>query len=89
MTAVISFTYHQTVREKHGNLIVLDYPNVEVLSSMAYLFLYRRLGKHGRWDSKVITGKILRLGVPRGPDLYFSQVLATIPYDIYEREERK
>ncbi|MBP8785285.1 MAG: hypothetical protein KBH12_07360 [Synergistaceae bacterium] len=56
---------------------------------MAYLFLYRRLGKHGRWDSKVITGKILRLGVPRGPDLYFSQVLATIPYDIYEREERK
>ncbi len=78
-----------TVRERRGSLVVLDYPNAEVLSSMAYLFMYSKLGNTDAGNLRNLLAESFDEGRPEDLILYFNQVLAAIPYDIYEREERK
>ena len=78
-----------TVRERQGSLLVLDYPNEEVLSSMAYLFLYSKTGNTDVGVTRSYIERSFDEGRPEDLIPYFNQVLAAIPYDIYEREERK
>ena len=92
LTKPTSFLFQSgylTVREKQGNLVVLDYPNAEVLSSMAYLFLYSRLKNTDAGTTRSYLERSFDKGRPEDLITYFNQVLAAIPYDIYEREERK
>jgi hypothetical protein len=78
-----------TVRERRGRNLVLDYPNKEVLSSVASLFLYGKL-KIPNTDS-IAAGLENALARGDAEELVktYDKLLATIPYDIYEREERK
>ena len=78
-----------TVRKRMGNLLVLDYPNEEVLSSMAYLCLYSKLDNTDVGVTRSYLEQSFDKGQPEDLIPYFNQVLAAIPYDIYEREERK
>ena len=78
-----------TVREKKGMKLILDYPNEEVLSSMATLFLYSKLTKLDAGNIRNLLAEAFDEGRPQDLIPYFNQVLAAIPYDIYEREERK
>ena len=78
-----------TVRERRGMLLILDYPNTEVLSSMALLFLY---GKYSNEEGGVIRIKLeeeLKAQNPEAIIRFYRQVLASIPYDIYERAGKK
>jgi hypothetical protein len=79
-----------TILKKEGALLTLDYPNMEVLSSVALLFMS---GKYGNLESGVRGVKLERAMQGRDPagaivDAY-RRVLAAIPYDVYEREEKK
>ena len=78
-----------TVRKKKGPKLVLDYPNTEVLSSMAYLFMYSKLTKLDAGNLRNLLAESFDEGRPEDLITYFNQALAAIPYDIYEREERK
>ena len=78
-----------TVREKKGNLLILDYPNEEVLSSMAYLFLYSKTDSTNVGVAVSYLEQSFNEDKPQELIPYFNQLLAAIPYDIYEREERK
>ena len=78
-----------TMRERDGMDIILDYPNKEVLSSMAYLFLYAKLDYAGSGTLRNALERYLNADKPEGLITCFNQLLAAIPYDIYEREERK
>ena len=78
-----------TVRERKGNLLILDYPNEEVLSSMAFLFLYSKTDSTNIGVATSYLEQSFDEGKPQDLVLYFNQLLASIPYDIYEREERK
>ena len=78
-----------TVREKKGPKLVLDYPNIEVLSSMAYLFMYSKLAKLDAGNLRNLLAESFDEGRPEDLITYYNQALAAIPYDIYEREERK
>ncbi|MDR1620905.1 MAG: ATP-binding protein [Synergistaceae bacterium] len=78
-----------TIREKDDNLLILDYPNMEVLSSVANLFLY---GKFGLPESVVAAGnleKALEKGQAEELPRIYNSLLASLPYDVYEREERQ
>ena len=78
-----------TVREKRESRLTLDYPNKEVLSSMADLFLY---SKYGNRDSGVIRTELeeaLSKGDAEAIVTIYNQTLSAIPYDIYDREEAK
>ena len=78
-----------TLREKKGPKLVLDYPNTEVLSSMAYLYLYNKATVSDPGNVKNLLAESFDEGRPQDLVLYFNQLLASIPYDIYVREERK
>ena len=78
-----------TVRAKKGALLILDYPNEEVLSSMAYLFLYSKADNANVGVMRSYLEQSFDEGRPQDLIVYFNQLLASIPYDIYEREERK
>ena len=78
-----------TLRAKKGPKLVLDYPNIEVLSSMAYLCLYSKAREADPANVKNLLAEAFDEGRPQDLILYFNQLLASIPYDIYEREERK
>ncbi|MDR1874485.1 MAG: ATP-binding protein [Synergistaceae bacterium] len=78
-----------TVRGRHGKNLILDYPNNEVLSSVAALFLY---GKFEIPDIKAAANNLeAALGEGQAEDLIktYNSLLASLPYDIYEREEQK
>ena len=79
-----------TVREKNGQLLTLDYPNMEVLSSVALLFM---TGGYQNERGSVI-GLELQQAIkgtnPAGAIVEaYRRVLAAIPHDIYDREEKK
>ena len=78
-----------TVRERDGMDIILDYPNEEVLSSMAYLCMYAKLDYADSGTLRNALERYFNADKPEGLITCFNQLLAAIPYDIYEREERK
>ena len=78
-----------TVRERDGMDLILDYPNEEVLSSMAYLCMYAKLDYADSGTLRNALERFFNGDKPEGLIQCFNQLLAAIPYDIYEREERK
>jgi hypothetical protein len=78
-----------TVRARDGNNLILDYPNREVLSSAARLFLYGKLGIGGFGVEANDLEKALSEGNAGELVRMYDRLLAAIPYDIYEREEKK
>ncbi len=78
-----------SVKEKRNNGIVLDYPNKEVLSSMAKLFMYNKMGGTDRASIRLNLEEAFSMGKAEALITAYNQVLAAIPYDIYAREEKK
>jgi hypothetical protein len=78
-----------TVRARDGDNLILDYPNREVLSSVARLFLYGKLDIRGFSVEANNLEKALSDGDAAELVHMYDRLLATIPYDIYEREEKK
>ena len=78
-----------TVREMDGARLTLDYPNKEVLSSMANLFMYSRYGNQNSNNIRLDLEKALAMGDADALVTFYSHTLAAIPYDIYDREESK
>jgi hypothetical protein len=77
-----------TVREKRGMELILDYPNTEVLSSIADLFLWNKAGASGPNDNSIKLENYLACGNAEGIIEIYDSLLTSIPYDIYEREEQ-
>jgi hypothetical protein len=82
-----------TIREKDGDLLILDYPNMEVLSSVALLFM---TGKYDNERGSVIGIELRQaLEGKEGNEFAktlidaYNRILAAIPYDIYAHEEKK
>ncbi len=78
-----------TIREKTGQKLVLDYPNKEVLSSMSNLFLYSGLNNSNSGIIRIELEEALANGEAEAVITAYNRVLAAIPYDIYDREEKK
>jgi hypothetical protein len=78
-----------TVRARYDDNLTLDYPNREVLSSVARLFLYGKLDIKGFGAEANNLEKALSEGNAEELVRKYDMLLATIPYDIYVREERK
>jgi hypothetical protein len=78
-----------SVRKKEGKKLILDYPNMEVLSSVAQLFLYGKYNVKGFTAEANDLEKALSEGNAEELVRTYDRLLMTIPYDIYEREERK
>ena len=78
-----------TVREMDGSLLILDYPNKEVLSSMAKLFMYSKYENSSAGTMYSQLGRALANGDSDALVTFYKRTLAAIPYDIYVREERK
>ena len=78
-----------TVREKREELLTLDYPNKEVLSSMANLFMYSKYGNMDAGMMRGLLGHALAKGDAEALVTCYNQTLRAIPYDIYDREEAK
>jgi PAS domain-containing protein len=86
-----SFLYQSgylSVREKDDRELILDYPNMEVLSSVAELFLY---GKYKVPVSKITSfdmEKAASTGDAEGIVRIYNTLLASLPYDVYDSEGR-
>ena len=78
-----------TVREKDGARLTLDYPNKEVLSSMANLFMYSKFGNRDSGILRLDLERALAKGDAEALVFFYNQTLRAIPYDIYDREEAK
>jgi hypothetical protein len=78
-----------TVRARKGDNLILDYPNREVLSSVAQLFLYGKLDVKGFGAEANNLSEALAEGNAAALTQMYDRLLMTIPYDIYEREEKK
>ncbi|MCL1875907.1 MAG: ATP-binding protein [Synergistaceae bacterium] len=78
-----------SVRERKGNNLILDYPNNEVLSSVSNLFLYGKYEIAGISAARNNLEAALGSGQPEELIKIYNSLLANLPYDIYEREERK
>ena len=78
-----------TVREMEGQRLTLDYPNKEVLSSMAHLIMYSKFGNQSSDNIRFDLEKALAKGDADALVTFYSQTLAAIPYDIYSREEAR
>jgi hypothetical protein len=78
-----------SVREKRGRKLILDYPNKEVLSSVANLFLYGKFKASNAGSFAIDLEEALGLGDAEGLVKIYNALLAAIPYDVYEREEQK
>jgi hypothetical protein len=78
-----------TVRARDGDNLILDYPNREVLSSVARLFMYGKLDVRGFSVDANDLEKALSEGNAGELVRMYDRLLTTIPYDIYEREEKK
>jgi hypothetical protein len=78
-----------SVREKRGRKLILDYPNMEVLSSVADLFLWNKAEASVTGAASVDLEEFLARGDAEGLVRIYDSLLASIPYDIYEREEQK
>ncbi|MDR1376052.1 MAG: ATP-binding protein [Synergistaceae bacterium] len=78
-----------TVRACKGDNFILDYPNEEVLSSVARLFLYGKLDVKGFDAEANNLSRALTDGDAAVLARMYDKLLMTIPYDIYEKEEKK
>jgi hypothetical protein len=86
-----SFLYQSgylSVREKDGNELILDYPNMEVLSSISKLFLY------GKFNLPIFSNvtlldmeKAAARGNAEGIVNIYSTLLASLPYEVYKNSE--
>ena len=77
------------VRSRKGLNLVLDYPNQEVLSSVAELFLYGKFDLDGFSSEVNNLETALANGDAQTLIRMYDRLLAAIPYDIYTREEAK
>jgi hypothetical protein len=78
-----------SVREKRGRKLILDYPNMEVLSSVADLFLLNKSETSGLGAASINLEESMAHGDAEALVKIYKSLLASLPYDIYEREERK
>ena len=78
-----------TIREKRGGLLTLDYPNKEVLSSIASLFMYGKFEAPEMGAARFRLEESLAGGKAEDLVFHYNRALSAIPYDIYAREERK
>jgi hypothetical protein len=78
-----------TIREQHGRNFMLDYPNNEVLSSIARLFLYGKFEVPGIKAAANNLGEALGNGCAEELVKTYNALLASLPYDLYEREEQR
>jgi len=78
-----------SIREKRGRKLILDYPNMEVLSSVSDLFLWNKTETSGAGVASVDLEEFLARGDAEGLVKIYNSLLASIPYEIYEREEQK
>ena len=78
-----------SVRERRGKKLLLDYPNMEVLSSVAELFLWEKAEASETGTASVDLEEFLAQGNAEGFVKIYNALLASIPYDLYEREETK
>jgi hypothetical protein len=86
-----SFLYqcgYLSVRERDGNELILDYPNMEVLSSISKLFLY------GKFELPIFSNvtlldmeKAAARGDAEGIVNIYSTLLASLPYEVYKNSE--
>jgi hypothetical protein len=91
-TSPESFLYqcgYLSVRKKEGRELTLDYPNMEVLSSVAKLFLYGKFNLSSSGIASLDMEKAVLSGDAEGIVKIYNALLASLPYDIYEREEAK
>ena len=87
-----SFLYQSgylSVRERNGMELILDYPNKEVLSSVAKLFLYGKFNLSASERASLDMEKAMSSGDAEGMVKIYNSLLASLPHDIYDREERK
>ena len=78
-----------TVREKKGARLTLDYPNKEVLSSMANLFMYSKYENQNSGSMRLDLETALAGGDAEALVMSYRRTLAAIPYDIHAKEEKK
>jgi hypothetical protein len=78
-----------TIQKQRGKNFLLDYPNKEVLSSVARLFLYGKLEIPGVRVAANNLGEALGKGCAEDLVKVYNSLLASLPYDLYEREEQK
>jgi hypothetical protein len=78
-----------SVSEKYGRKLILDYPNMEVLSSVAKLFLYGKFEIPHSASAIIDLEEALNRGDGESLVKVYHSLLASLPYDIYEREERR
>ncbi|MDR1482005.1 MAG: AAA family ATPase [Synergistaceae bacterium] len=78
-----------SIRERNGSRVTLDYPNKEVLSSMAGMIQFIKLKDY----RAQVKGHLLEKSIEDGrvEDLikYYNLIIADIPPDILVRAERK
>ena len=90
--SVESFLYqtgYLTIKEKDEQLITLDYPNEEVRSSMAGLYLENmyNIEEYAILGNKI--WKALKVGNIENVVELFNQALKPIPYDDYSKNKEK
>jgi hypothetical protein len=82
-----SFLYQSgylSIREKEGRELTLDYPNMEVLSSMSKLFLYGKFNLPMFTSVNLSMEKAASNGDAEGIIKIYNALLTSIPYDVYE-----
>ncbi|MDR0651913.1 MAG: ATP-binding protein, partial [Synergistaceae bacterium] len=87
-----SFLYQSgylSVKERKDRKLILDYPNMEVLSSVALLFLREKYEVKHAGVAAIDTYTAFARGDAEAAAKIYDRLLASIPYDIYEREEKK
>jgi hypothetical protein len=78
-----------SVREKNEKGLILDYPNMEVLSSVAKLFFYGKFNLPSSAGAFIGVENALSLGDAETVVKIYNSLLASLPYDLYAREESK
>jgi hypothetical protein len=78
-----------SIREAKGRKLILDYPNMEVLSSVAKLFLRDKFGIIHAEPAALDVEEAIGRGDVEKVITTYNSLLAALPYDIYERERPK
>jgi hypothetical protein len=78
-----------SIRERRDRNFILDYPNMEVLSSVARLFLHEKFEISDTGAAANNLEKALKDGKAEELVKIYNSLLASLPYDIYTREERQ
>jgi hypothetical protein len=87
-----SFLYQSgylSVREKQGRKLILDYPNMEVLSAVSTLFLRDKYRVAHIGPAVIDVENALACGNAESVVKIYNALLTTLPYDLYEREAQK